>query len=120
MTWKLYYDGGCNLCHASKLRLEHWAERVNQPLEVDILQSDDAINKGYADAMTLEADGKVYQAADAWLRIMAISPWYLRWVGWMGLTPPTKWLAKFLYGIVAKLRFRLFGRRACPLPARKV
>lgn len=117
MTWRLYYDGGCNLCHASKLRAEAWAQRAGQPLEVDILQSESAIAKGYGDAMVLEAD-RVYKAADAWLMLMTLAPWYLRWVAWTRHTPPTLALARGVYSLVARVRYRLFGRRACPLPAR--
>jgi predicted DCC family thiol-disulfide oxidoreductase YuxK len=116
MTWKLFYDGGCNLCHTSKLRVERWAELAHQPMEVEILQSNEAVEKGYGEAMVLEAEGKVYQGADAWLRLMKISPWYLRWIGWMDLTPPTRWIAKAMYRIVAKYRYKWFGTRACQIP----
>jgi predicted DCC family thiol-disulfide oxidoreductase YuxK len=115
-TWKLFYDGGCNLCHVSKLRAEKWAERAHQPLEVDVLVSDEAIEKGYGDAMVLEADGQVLTAADAWLKIMTVAPWYLRWLGWFNLTPPTRALARWVYGIVAKYRYKWFGTRACQVP----
>ena len=119
MEWKLYYDGGCNLCHTSKLKAEKWAERAGQPLSVDILQSDTAIEKGYWEngLMVLEADGRVYSGADAWLRIMKISPWYLRWLSWANLTPPTRWLARFFYGIVARVRYNIWGTRACKIPS---
>ena len=118
-AWKLFYDGGCNLCHVSQLRAERWAKRAGQPLEVDILLSDDAIAKGYAlDAMVLEADGQVYVGADAWLKIMEVAPSYFRWVSWMRLTPPTRWLSRFFYGIVAKYRLKWFGTRACQVPQR--
>lgn len=115
MTWKLFYDGGCNLCHASKLRAERWAERSGQPMVVDILQSEEAQNKGYGNAMVLEAD-RVYSGADAWMKLMTIAPLYLRWLSWVRLTPPTRWLAARLYGIVAHYRYKWFGTRACPLP----
>lgn len=118
VVWKLYYDGGCNLCHASKLRAERWAEKAGQPLDVDILQGPDAIAKGYREAMVLEAD-RVYVGADAWLKLMDVAPWYLRWIGLMQHTTPTRWLATRLYGIVARLRYRLFGRRSCPIPRAK-
>jgi predicted DCC family thiol-disulfide oxidoreductase YuxK len=117
MTWKLFYDGGCNLCHASKLRAERWAEARGQSMEVDILQNDEARSKGSGTAMVLEADGQVYSGADAWLRLMSIAPWYLRWIGWCRLTPPTRWLASALYRIVAHYRYKWFGTRACPLPS---
>jgi predicted DCC family thiol-disulfide oxidoreductase YuxK len=116
-VWTLYYDGGCNLCHASKLSAESWAERAGQPLHVEVLQSDEAIEKGYdPENMVLEADGTVYRRADAWLRVMAIAPWYLRWIGWVRLWAPTRWLARIGYDVVARLRYRIFGRRACQIP----
>ena len=118
-AWKLYYDGGCNLCHTSKLRVERWAERRHLPMDVDILQGPDAIEKGYGEAMVLEADGKVYQGADAWLRLMAIAPWYVRWIGLMAKTRFTKWIATSLYGIVAKYRYKWFGTRACQIPQKR-
>ncbi len=118
MVWKLFYDGGCNLCHVSKLRAERWAERAGQPMEVDILQSHYAIEQGYGDAMVLEAD-RVYQGAEAWMKIMTISPWYLRWLGWLGQFWPFHPILKWGYGVVAKYRYRWFGTRACPIPGAK-
>jgi predicted DCC family thiol-disulfide oxidoreductase YuxK len=116
MAWKLYYDGGCNLCHASQLRAERWAKKAGQPLDVDILASPDAIAKGYGEMMVLEADGKVYQGADAWFKVMTIAPWYARWISWMRLTPVTRWIGAALYNVVAKYRIKWFGSRACALP----
>lgn len=117
MAWKLYYDGGCNLCHASKLRVERWAERAGVPLEVEILQSEEAQKKNYGQAMVLEAD-RVYQAEDAWLKLMLIAPWGLRWIGWLGRLPGFRTLLAWGYRIVAKYRYRWFGTRACPMPNR--
>jgi len=117
-TWKLFYDGGCNLCHVSKLRAESWAQRAHQPLAVDVLVSDEALAKGYGDAMVLEADGKVLTAADAWMKLMTISPWYLRWVSWFAKTKATMAVAAAIYGIVAKYRIKWFGSRACQIPAK--
>jgi predicted DCC family thiol-disulfide oxidoreductase YuxK len=117
-TWKLFYDGGCNLCHVSKLRAEKWAEKSGQPLQVDVLASDEAIAKGYGEAMVLEADGQVLTAADAWMKLMTVAPWYLRWISWFGKTRPTMALAKLVYGLVAKFRYKLFGTRACQIPTR--
>lgn len=117
--WNLYYDGGCNLCHKSQLRAERWAKRAGQPLHVEVLQSEEAIGKGYdPTTMVLEADGKVYTRADAWLRIMAIAPWYARWLSWFRHTAPTRAIARFFYELVAKWRYRIWGTRACPLPPR--
>src|SRR5687767_12716133 len=117
MTWNLYYDGGCNLCHKSKLRAEKWAGRVGQPLHGEVLQSEEAAAKAYdPDNMVLEADGKVYKRADAWLRIMAIGPWYARPLSWFRFTPATMWLARLFYNGVARVRHLIWGRKACALP----
>src|SRR5688500_14707565 len=83
--WKLYYDASCNLCHASSKKIKIWAQAAEQPLEVHTLQSPGAQAKGYNDRMVLEAE-KVYFAGDAWLRVMAIAPWYLRWISWARFT----------------------------------
>ena len=94
-TWNLYYDGGCNLCHMSKLRAERWAERAGRPLHVEVLQSEEALEKSYGVSdMVLEADGRVFKRADAWLKLMTLAPWPLRWVSWFRLSAPTYWLAR--------------------------
>ncbi|MBV6457380.1 MAG: hypothetical protein HONBIEJF_00488 [Fimbriimonadaceae bacterium] len=116
MTWTLYYDGGCNLCHVSRLQAEDWAHRAGQPLNVDVLQGGAAIEKGYGEAMVLEAE-KVYIGADAWLKLLTIAPWYLRWVGLLGKLPVFREILKLGYGIVAKYRKKWFGSRACALPS---
>lgn len=116
--WRLYYDGGCNLCHTSKLKVETWAERAGQPLVAEVLQSDKAIAKGYGAAMVLEADG-VYFAEDAWLRLMRIAPTGLRWVGWLGGLPGFRTLLKWGYRIVNRYRLKWFGTRECQIPVRR-
>ncbi|MFZ4507111.1 MAG: thiol-disulfide oxidoreductase DCC family protein [Fimbriimonas sp.] len=118
-VWKLYYDGGCNLCHASQIRAVQWAARAHQPMEAMPLQSHEAIEKGYADAMVLERDGKVYQAVDAWMEILDIAPWYLRWVRSLKKTAPTRSLLRWGYGVVARYRLKWFGTRECQIPTRR-
>jgi predicted DCC family thiol-disulfide oxidoreductase YuxK len=114
--WRLFYDGSCNLCHTSMKRLKEWARERNQPLEVHTLQSHYATDKGYGSQMVLEADGKVYKAGDAWLRVMKIAPWYLRWVSAMRHTSVTKWLALTFYNFIANTRHLWFGRRDLGVP----
>lgn len=67
--------------------------------------------------MILEADGEVLTGADAWLKMMSISPWYSRWIAWMAKTRFTRALARWGYGIVAKYRYKIFGTRACAIPS---
>ena len=119
--WNLYYDGGCNLCHASQLRIEKWAARAGQPMHVDILQSDDAISKGYTMAgMVLEVNGKPLIGSDAWLHSMRVAPLGLRWLYWFRNVPGFRPLMNLVYLIVAKYRLRWFGTRSCPIPSQKV
>jgi predicted DCC family thiol-disulfide oxidoreductase YuxK len=115
----LFYDGSCNLCHASQKQVRSWAEAVGQPLRIEILQGEEAKQKGYQSHLVLEADGKVYMAAEAWLRVMAIAPWYWRWISWARFNPVTKWLAVTFYNFVANNRHKFLGRRipGIPLPA---
>jgi predicted DCC family thiol-disulfide oxidoreductase YuxK len=110
-SWKLFYDGSCNLCHQSSKRISSWAVRAGQPLDVLTLQDPEAQQKGYSEQMVLEADGRVYFAAEAWLRLMALAPWYLRWVALFRHTPPTRWLATTFYNFVARYRHFWLGRR---------
>jgi predicted DCC family thiol-disulfide oxidoreductase YuxK len=118
--WTLYYDGGCNLCHTSKLKIEKWAEKAHQPLHVDVLQSDEGIRKGYSlEGMILEIDGKPHIGYDAWLESMKVSPWYLRGIYVIRNVQPFRWFFKVGYGFVAKYRLMMFGTRSCEIPLRK-
>ncbi len=116
MPWILFYDGGCNLCHASQLRVERWAIKAGQELRATPLQSEEGIAKGYPmDGMVLEADGVVYSGGDAWLELMKVAPWYLRWLFPIRKIPAIRELLKWGYGIVAKYRHKWFGRRECKI-----
>ncbi len=63
--------------------------------------------------MILEIDGRPYLGYAAWLEIMKIAPWPLRWIYWFRNFPPFRWAAKIGYGIVAKYRLKWFGTREC-------
>jgi predicted DCC family thiol-disulfide oxidoreductase YuxK len=118
--WTLYYDGGCNLCHTSQLKLEKWAARAGQPLRVDVLQSDAGIAKGYGlDGLVLEIDGQPHIGYDGWFESMKVAPWYLRWVYSLRNNKLARRFAKYWYGVVAKYRYKWFGTRACQIPAPK-
>lgn len=116
--WVLFYDGGCNLCHTSRLRVENWAERARQPLRATPIQSDEGMERGYpVTEMVLEIEGRVFRGADAWLELMRVAPWYLSWVHKVRGFPPLRALLKWGYRFVAKHRIRWFGSRECKLPA---
>ena len=87
-------------------------------MEVDVLLSDDAIAKGYGDAMVLEADGEIFTAERAWLKVLTIAPWYFRWLSNFARHPLTLKVASMGYRIVAKYRIKWFGSRACQIPTK--
>ncbi|MBX3120257.1 MAG: DUF393 domain-containing protein [Fimbriimonadaceae bacterium] len=118
MTWKLFYDGGCNLCHVSRLRVEKWAERAKQPMVVEVLQGDEALQKGYSEHMIVEAD-RVYQGWEAWFLLLTITPWYLRWMSWLAKFPLTRPFMRWTYKQVVKYRYKWFGTRECQIPQKK-
>jgi predicted DCC family thiol-disulfide oxidoreductase YuxK len=118
--WSLFYDGGCNLCHSTQLRLEKWAKKHSQPMKVDILQCDEAIQKGYSlEGMVLEVDGKPLKGYEAWLHSMKVAPWGLRWIHALRNISAFRFLARTGYQIVAKYRIKWFGSRACSIPSHK-
>lgn len=114
-SWNLFYDGGCNLCHSAQLRAERWAIKAGQPLDVDVLASEEGRAKGYSDDIVLEADGQVFRAANAWMKLLTIAPWYLRWLSICTKTKPTMALAGAIYRVVARYRIKWFGSRECNL-----
>lgn len=116
--WTLYYDGGCNLCEASRTLAGKWAARADVPLRTVMLQDREAVAKGFdPDLMVLETPEGTFSAADAWLQIMRFGPVLLRPVAWMRLTRPTRWLARTVYGFIAARRRQWFGTRECKLPS---
>lgn len=116
-TWQLFYDGGCNLCHESKLRAEQWAEQRHRPLVAMPLQSQEAWDRGFTgDEMKLVADGETYGAVDAWIKLLSIAPWYLRWLYPIGRTRIGRAVMRPVYNLVARYRKKWFGSRACALP----
>ena len=119
-NWTLYYDGGCNLCHTSQLTIEKWAKKAGQPLHVDVLQSTEALDKGYTlEGLVLEIDGTPHIGYDGWLESMKVAPWYLKGFYVLRNLAPFRWLTKISYGIVAKYRLKWFGTRACQIPQPK-
>ncbi len=117
--WRLYYDGGCNLCHTSQLRAERWAKRYGQELVAMPLQSAEAQDKGYnTGAMVLEAD-RVYTAGDAWIKLLSIAPWPLRLLYILARIPGLRQLIHLGYAVVDRYRLKWFGTRTCELPRRQ-
>ncbi len=115
--WKLFFDGSCNLCTASSRRVRDWGNGRGQPIELHTLQSPMAQDRGYGtDRLALEAGGKTYYAAEAWLKLMELAPWYFRWVSWTQHNRVTKWIVVKFYNFIAQHRHFWLGRRDPGVP----
>jgi predicted DCC family thiol-disulfide oxidoreductase YuxK len=118
--WHLYYDGGCNLCNKSKLVYEKWAQKAGIPFIAEPLMSTSGLEKGFTgDQMILERDGVQYSASNAWLELMRLAPWYLRWIYWTRNAPILRPIYKFFYNKVAHNRIKWFGSASCEIPRQK-
>lgn len=116
MTWKLFYDGGCNLCHTSKLKVERWAATKGQDLQAIPFQSSEGIERGYLNGpMVLEAD-QIYKGADAWMQLSLLAPWWLQILFVPARLPGLNLITRMVYNLIAKYRIKLFGSRECQIP----
>ncbi len=55
-------------------------------------------------------NGRLWKASDAALRIFSYLDWPWSWVSWLRVVP--KGLRDFVYDLVARLRYRLFGSKS--------
>ncbi len=107
----ILYDGTCNLCLASRRRLERW--KTAPSMRFVALQDSEACAlvpglspEEYLGAMHVVEEGKVRSGADAWFRIMRLAPAWYRWVAWV--TP--RFVARPVYRWIARNRYKWFGR----------
>ena len=116
-TCLLVYDGECRLCVSAKLKLEELT--IGRASEVRFLkyQSDAAkrmLGPKYCPgrpnaAFLIRPSGEVVQGLDAFLPLIPILPggklllWWLRF-------PPSRRLTEWGYRMVARHRYRWFGK----------
>ena len=108
--WRLFYDSDCAFCTKWMRRSLRWAELRGVSMETQPLTGGEAMAKGYGDVVVLEAD-RVYCAGDAWRKLVSLAPWYLRSFSLMRLSPPSRRLVGWIYGLVA-------SRRSCEIGSR--
>lgn len=107
----LFFDGYCGLCNASvQFVLRH--ERASV-LHFAALQSAFATehlraSQPLPDSLVLYASGVYYTESDAALRLCKYLRWYLRWMVLLLIFP--RFLRSGVYRLVAKNRYRWFGR----------
>ncbi|MGH9743906.1 MAG: thiol-disulfide oxidoreductase DCC family protein [Candidatus Acidiferrum sp.] len=111
------YDGACNMCRASVNRVR----RMDPRGRIELLDLDDAsvsvrfpqvdIDEAMRLMQAVDPAGRVYSGADAWARIgMALPGWNL--LAWLLLVPGIRFVAKHVYGWVARNRYR-WNREIC-------
>ena len=121
----IFFDGICNLCNASVnfiIRHDKAGNFRFAPLQSEFakafLENNASFKNGHIlpDSLILAEDGKVYFRSEAALRIAGKMNGI-----WKGLIIfriiPLRW-RDFLYGFIAKNRYRWFGKRqSCMVPA---
>lgn len=123
----LLYDGVCGLCNGIvKLLLQHdKADKLRYaPLQSTLGREilDRFGEHGFPDGIVLVTDiltsrERLYRRSDAVAASLQLlgTPWRLLG-GALALVP--RWLREGGYGIVARLRYRIFGRyTTCPVPS---
>ena len=109
----ILYDAHCRLCVGSRARLERWA--TADRLRFVPIQDPEApaLAPGRSEAdlqgqMHVVEDGRVYGGAEGWFRILRLAPLELAW-----LRAAPRFLATAVYRLVARNRYRWFGRVEC-------
>jgi predicted DCC family thiol-disulfide oxidoreductase YuxK len=112
------YDGNCRFCTRSARRLEGVVGASR--LEIRSVQTPGALDAfpGISHAACMkrlhlvEPDGRVAQGAEAVARAIALLP-FVGVLAFVYYVPGLRSLADALYALVARYRYRLFGREAC-------
>jgi predicted DCC family thiol-disulfide oxidoreductase YuxK len=115
------FDGVCNLCNAAVrfvIARDRHAHFQFAPLTSDTAnRALQAVPPPLPDTVVLvEPDGRIYTRSDAALRIARrlAFPWPLAY----GLIALPKGVRDWAYDVIARHRYRWFGRRdSCPIPS---
>jgi predicted DCC family thiol-disulfide oxidoreductase YuxK len=113
------YDGDCRFCTRSAHTIQRRFGRAQVSLRnfqapggldpYPSITHDAAMKKMHL----VLGDGRIFAGAEAFARILATVP-VLGWLAWLYYVPGIRQLADLGYALVAKYRYRLFGRtQAC-------
>lgn len=117
----IIFDGVCHLCNASVAFIIRRDPRG--VFSFTPLQGDHAKNLLWnvpaqvinTDSVLLMENGRVYDRSEAALRICRRLPWPWNWIWVLRVIP--KGIRDSVYGLMARNRYRWFGRReACMMP----
>lgn len=117
----VFYDGVCAMCNG----IVKWMLRVDRRrvFRFASLQSDTANEArlihpeipSELETMVYVRDGEVFLRSRGAFEAMREIPYPWRALSWLRVFPV--WLTDFFYGILARSRYRVFGKyETCPLP----
>lgn len=117
----LFYDGVCAMCNG----IVKWMLRVDRdrvfyfaPLQGETAEAAREHHPEFPKHMETVVylrDGEVFLRSRAATLAMRELPYPAKALSWFRFLP--RWLTDFFYGIVARTRYRIFGRYdQCPLP----
>ena len=126
MAWKatsgrplnLLFDGECRFCTAGSERLARLAapgavRRISSRDEQQMARFPAMVRKNLGGALQLvSADGDVAQGAEAVNRVLHTRPVW-RLVTWVYWVPGLRALFDWMYGMVARTRYRIAGKVRC-------
>lgn len=117
----LFYDGVCAMCNGIvKGMLRADAERVFHfaPLQGETAALARSLHPSFPgdmETVVYVRRGEVFVRSRAAALAMRELPYPAKALSWFRLLPV--WLTDFFYGIIARVRYRVFGRyERCPLP----
>lgn len=117
----LFYDGVCAMCNGivkAMLHVDRNRAFYFAPLQGDTAELARALHPDFPseiETVVYVRRGEVFLRSRAAALAMKEMPYPARALSWFRFLPA--WLTDFFYGIVARVRYRVFGKYAhCPLP----
>ena len=117
----ILFDGVCNYCNAmvnffirrDKKKVFRFAT-LQSAFGQKILQEHNLPTDVF-ESFLLWDNGKLYSKSTAGLRLYNKLPWYWKWTQFFWVVP--KFFRDWIYGIIAKNRYKWFGKRdTCMVP----
>jgi predicted DCC family thiol-disulfide oxidoreductase YuxK len=110
------YDGDCRFCTRSAHGIQHRFGRDRVALAnfqaPGVLEAHPGVT--HAAAMkkmhVVLPDGRVVAGAEAVARLAAAHVRFVGWLAWLYYVPGLRQLADLAYALIARFRYRLFGR----------
>lgn len=117
----IFYDGVCAMCNGivkAMLRADRDKRFFFAPLQGETAARVRACNPAFpseVETVVYLRHGEVLLRSRAAVMAMAEMPYPAKALSWFRYLPT--WLTDFLYGIIARIRYRVFGKYdQCPLP----